>query len=125
MRNHEKTAKKSYLRISMASFRRLIPKVLEENGDLNLENCEESVDFVDRRYESSPGSSSYINDDNESNKEDEPCEEHFSQVGQALEEQGSVTLKRKRRKVRRKAIWEEEVVNDIVDIICEKEYFRK
>ena len=37
MRNREKTAKKSLLRLSMASFRRLIPKVLEENGDLNLE----------------------------------------------------------------------------------------
>ena len=50
-------------------------------------------------------------------------EEETEILGQELEAQGSVTLKRK--KAGRKSCWPEEFVEEVVNVVCESEYYRK
>ena len=57
------------------------------------------------------------------NEDESEEEEEANRLGQELEAQGTTTLKRK--KVGRKSCWPEEFVEEIVNIICENEYYRK
>ena len=46
-------------------------------------------------------------------------------MGRALELQGSVICKGGRKENGRKSFWSEKNVNELIDIICEGEYYRK
>ena len=88
----------------MASFRRSLPELMEGVVDSSPENSPSLIEM----------------DGEESDEEAEHSRERALEL--ALEKQGSTTLKRK---AGRKASWPEESVNDVVDIVCENENYRR
>ena len=48
-----------------------------------------------------------------------------SELGRALELQGSAIRKEGKKKNRRKSFWSEDHVNELIDVICESEYYNR
>ena len=107
----------------MAAFRKSFLKIIANEG----ENSEEEDQFStqinyrdegeDLRDKISTG-----NETDEEAKEDD--DEADKALGQELQAQGSTTLKRKK-KAGRKSCWPEEAIDEVVNVICENEYYRK
>eukprot|EP00794_Sanderia_malayensis_P008472 gene8472-9379_t len=57
-------------------------------------------------------------------EEDEEDDEADQVLGQELKAQGSTTLKSKK-KAGRKSSWPEEAIDEVVNVMCENEYYRK
>ena len=101
--------------IKMAAFREHIGNITE--GQMNCEDDTDEKEIEDEIV----GSKEENKGDGD---EDGETEEVIEGIGQELESQGSVTFKRKGR-AGRKPRWPEEYVKEIVQIICENEYYRR
>jgi len=99
--------------IKMVAFRKHIGNITE--GKMNCEDDTDEKEIEDEIVGSKEENEGDDDDDGE-------AEEVIEGLGQELESQGSVTLKRKGR-AGRKPRWPEEYVNEIVQIICENEYY--
>eukprot|EP00112_Aurelia_sp_Birch-Aquarium-sp1_P002198 Seg1236.7 transcript_id=Seg1236.7/GoldUCD/mRNA.D3Y31 product="hypothetical protein" protein_id=Seg1236.7/GoldUCD/D3Y31 len=108
----------------MAAFRKSCLQIIE-NEDQNSEEerqfCTQTVD--ENEGEDSHDRISIANETDEEAEEDD-VDEADQVLGQELQAQGSTTLKRKK-KAGRKSCWPEKAIDEVVDIICENEYYRK
>ena len=103
----------------MASWRKDLPELpeslREEESDVNKSSSDVSQAFS-KRY--SPASFDSYSPDNDK-------ETDSSESDTGVSEQSEVfTAKRKKRKGRR-SVWEERHINDLVDVICSSEHYKK
>ena len=106
----------------MAAFRKSCLKIIENEGENSEEDqfCTQIVDEdegEDLRDRISTGNET----DEEAEEDDDGADKA---LGQELQVQGSTTLKRKK-KAGRKSCWPEEAIDEVVNVICENEYYRK
>lgn len=66
-----------------------------------------------------------VYDDEGSSGDEIESQRDADDIGQALTEQGSCTLKQRQKKKGRKSAWSEENINEIIDVISENDYYRK
>lgn len=103
----------------MASWRKVLPdlpeSLREEEFEVNKSSSDVSQAFS-KRY--SPASFDSYSPDNDK-------ETDSSESDTGVSEQSEVcSVKRKKRKGRR-SVWEERHINDLVDVICSSEYYKK
>eukprot|EP00794_Sanderia_malayensis_P006707 gene6707-7469_t len=102
----------------MAAFRKSVAKIVE-NAGLATASSDEVPEVDTARYEMCTGCAT-----DEEAEEDDEDDEADQVLGQELKAQGSTTLKRKK-KAGRKSCWPEEAIDEIVNVVCENEYYRK
>ena len=76
----------------------------------------------EEQFSGDDDSNSFVQNSEDIEEEDE---EEVSELGRALELQGSVIRKEGKKKNGRKSFWSEDHVNELIGIICESEYYRR
>lgn len=105
----------------MAAFRRNLSSLLADATEFNGENQLGDVSNCDQVEDEGPDIFIEQSDEVESEEDDEETD-----LGHALKLQGSVTLKNKpKKKQGRKSVWPDDSINELIDIICEDDYYRK
>ena len=103
----------------MASWRKnlpVLPETLrEEESDGDNSSADVSQTFL-KRY--SPASFDSYSPDN-----DKKTDSNESDTG--VSEQSEVCSSRKKKRKGRRSVWEERHINDLVDVICSSEYYKK
>ena len=103
----------------MASWRKNLPvlpeSLREEESDGDNSSADVSRTFL-KRY--SPASFDSYSPDN-----DKETDSNESDTG--VSEQSEVCSSRKKKRKGRRSVWEERHINDLVDVICSSEYYKK
>ena len=103
----------------MASWRKDLPylpeSLREEESDGNR-SCSDISQAFSKRY--SPASSDSYSPDNDK-------ETDSSESDTGVSEQSEVCSSRKKKRKGRRSVWEERHINDLVDVICSSEYYKK
>ena len=104
----------------MAAFRKSCLRIIENEGE-NSDEGQFSIQIIDE--DDGEDLHDRTSTGNETGEEAEDDDEADKALAQELQEQGSATLKRN--KAGRKSCWPEEAIDEVVNVICEKEYYRK
>ena len=112
----------------MASFRRSLNNLKSFLHEDSINNDDSNKEEINSEEEGDGDDDT--NDDKQEVTDDElEGEESDSSttagLSQALKAQGSTTLKKNAKKKGRKATWSEACINELIDVVCESEYFRK
>ena len=76
----------------------------------------------EEQFSGDDDSNSFVQNSEDIEEEDE---EEVSELGRALELQGSAIRKEGKKKKGRKSFWSEDHVNELIDVICESEYYKR
>ena len=112
----------------MASWRKDLPDLLENLGEEESDGDNNSTGVhqaFSRRYSPASFDSYSLDNDKEQSEFDKDSSESNTGVSEQSEVGSSTKKNRKKKRKGRRSVWEERHVNDLVDVICSSEYYKK
>ena len=116
------------LLVEMAAFRTKLPSFLRGNQELEDSDSLSDQSYLEGQIVTENHNEDDVEhdiDEEEGSEDDVVVDPEDFGISQALKNQGSCTLKRNQKKKGRKSVWSEESINEVIDVICESDYYRK